>query len=1019
MDDLSAIREALRKLKIRRASGEIDRHEYFEIQSELLAELPPEERAALESATPAPGPVSTEVAGTPGPVGPSGGSGSGVRTTIPSLADLTLEPGVELLGQWRIGRELGRGGFGAVFEAEELHLGETQAVKVLDPAMVAREELLARFRREVQVMRRLVHPHIVRVYDYREDLDEHLALISMEYVPGGTVKDLMGISRESGDPVPVVLALRILAQVLEALVEAHGQEVVHRDVTPGNILLAGASARELLADPAQDPRAKLVDFGIAGLVERSELSQKSRVLGTAAYVAPEVLNPSAPVTPAADVYGLGAVVYELLTGTAPLGRFADPSAERPELGGEVDELLLGLLDPKPDRRPSAPVARSRSVEVIEVVQEGAWRTAEVRANAERLENAVRAGNETEVQRLLADLEDEPLATHAVTEARAWVEERRAERQARERERREAEERRRAQEREAAERRREEEERRREAEEAQRRKEKAERRERGRRDEEKRRQEAARATREESRRSAQQTSWAPSERRQREAAQALLQAEGQDSPHRGEAGQPRNLHDAGRRVSAKPTSLQPRPRLVIGVLGAAVLVALVVVNLVSNRQGTSSASQTNSPGPSIVRDHDAPLAANSKGDRLPAPPAVLEIYSNVGGGEVWIDGQPAGATPLHEEVQPGQRLVRVLRSGCEEHREQVTVEAGEVVEVAATLACPELEARQSLTAALASSDEAAVERASSALADLLGDAADGDPDFSRANEWLTDREAARWRAQIEPAGTALDLQTDLMWTKKDNGWAIDWSDAKRYCEELSLGGFADWRVPTIEELKVLDDERWPNDCFGCVRLGIEAKGWVWGSTKERGSSRLFDFAQHFSFTGQPSESSFGRKNRVRALCVREAKEAAEEMRQRRAQLEAERREEKAHKRLEAGPYGTVLDPATGLMWTKKDNGSAIKWNDSKSYCEQLPIGGFTDWRLATSDELEELFDPSVEPDDCDGHPCFVRLGIDLSQPEAWGSTMRGSSSSFDFRQGERRDGIGRRVLCVRRSEPEPS
>ena len=368
MSRIERLRDDLQTLKSRLAQGEIDEATFRRQKQLLLEDLTAEERAALGTATPAPAGSVDPRTGTPRPLGPSGGSGSGVRTTIPSLADLTLEPGVELLGQWRITRELGRGGFGAVFEAEELHLGETQAVKVLDPAMVAREELLARFRREVQVMRRLVHPHIVRVYDYRENLDGHLALISMEYVSGGTVKDLMTLSRESGEPVPVVLALRILAQVLEALVEAHGQEVVHRDVTPGNILLAGASARELLEDPTQDPRAKLVDFGIAGLVERSELSQKSRVLGTAAYVAPEVLDPSAPVTPAADVYGLGAVVYELLSGRAPLGRFADPSEVRSELGGEIDELLLALLDPKPDRRLQASEARSRSLEAIEAAR---------------------------------------------------------------------------------------------------------------------------------------------------------------------------------------------------------------------------------------------------------------------------------------------------------------------------------------------------------------------------------------------------------------------------------------------------------------------------------------------------------------------------------------------------------------------------------------------------------------------------------------------------------------------------
>ncbi|MCP4664108.1 MAG: protein kinase, partial [bacterium] len=126
-----------------------------------------------------------------------------------------------LFDQWRIIRELGRGGFGVVFEAEELHLGETLAIKVLDPAMTSRPKLLTRFRREVSVMRRLESRRIVRVYDYREDPDEHLALISMEYVAGGTVRGLRDLARENEQAVPVAVVVAILAQTLEALAEAH------------------------------------------------------------------------------------------------------------------------------------------------------------------------------------------------------------------------------------------------------------------------------------------------------------------------------------------------------------------------------------------------------------------------------------------------------------------------------------------------------------------------------------------------------------------------------------------------------------------------------------------------------------------------------------------------------------------------------------------------------------------------------------------------------------------------------
>ena len=219
--------------------------------------------------------------------------------------------------------------------------------------MVAREELLERFRREVRSTRSLVHPRIVRVFDYREDLSQGLALFSMEYIEGASVAGLLASARARKDEVPVPLALSILAQVLEALAAAHEQGVIHRDVTPANILLAGGTAEELLAAPKGDPKVKLVDFGIAGALERSELSQKSRVLGTGPYVAPEVLDPDVEVTSAADVYGAGAVFYELLTQKMPQGRFPDPSQLREGLDPGIDRLALELLASEPERRPKA------------------------------------------------------------------------------------------------------------------------------------------------------------------------------------------------------------------------------------------------------------------------------------------------------------------------------------------------------------------------------------------------------------------------------------------------------------------------------------------------------------------------------------------------------------------------------------------------------------------------------------------------------------------------------------------
>jgi len=352
MSALDDIRSALAKLKVRLGAGEIDEGTYDRLKEKLLADLTPAEIEAL-GMTPTPRPRRR--------VGPRGAA----RTKLPDLADLDLEAGTVLLGQFRIRRELGHGGFGAVFEAEDIHLGKALAVKVLDPRKACREELLGRFRREVGVMRELAHRRIVRVYDYREDPGQHVALISMELVRGGSVRDLLAVAKDRGCPVPAGLALTILGQTLEALAAAHARGVVHRDVTPGNILLSGGPPEELLDDPGRDPAVKLVDFGIAGLVERSEISGISQAMGTTGYAAPELSDPDAPVTPAADCYGAAAVCYHLLTGARPGGRFEPPSEFREELPLETDGLILALLDRTPERRPTPEEASRAALHLAE------------------------------------------------------------------------------------------------------------------------------------------------------------------------------------------------------------------------------------------------------------------------------------------------------------------------------------------------------------------------------------------------------------------------------------------------------------------------------------------------------------------------------------------------------------------------------------------------------------------------------------------------------------------------------
>ncbi len=429
-------REDLAVLSRRLARGELDEASYQRQRRLIQSHLSSEEQEEL-GPTPTPATASGSF-----PLGPSGGQGGGHRTSVPTpsgaaaaspvdeagvptLADLDLEPGTILFDQWQIVRETGRGGFGAVFEAEELNLAETQAVKVLAPAMVAQDALLARFRREVTLMRKLVHPHIGRVYDYREDLGQHLALISMEYIAGGTVRDLNAFAREWKKPIPLPLALAILTQVLEALAAAHAQGVIHRDVKPGNILLAGGTPEEFFLDPLRDPGVKLVDFGIAGQVECPEPSDRSLVLGTVAYVAPELVGSAAEVTQAADVYSAGAVAYELVTGELPLGRFDAPSQLREGLPEGLEETLLALLGRRPGDRPEASAVVAFSHGLSERSREVWDRNRQVVELGRELEGALEEEDEQEVLSLFHAIEQVANGKPPpwMERARLWLEQR--------------------------------------------------------------------------------------------------------------------------------------------------------------------------------------------------------------------------------------------------------------------------------------------------------------------------------------------------------------------------------------------------------------------------------------------------------------------------------------------------------------------------------------------------------------------------------------------------------------------
>ncbi len=247
-----------------------------------------------------------------------------------------LTPGTLVDGRFRIDAHLATGGMGEVYRAEHVHLRRPVALKLLRRALCGDADMWGRFEREAQLVSRLENPHVVRVFDFGRTADGQLFL-AMEFVEGQTLEE-----RLAQGPLPPAAAVEVLAQVLDGLHEAHGLGVVHRDLKPANIMLGHRR------DGGE--RAKILDFGIARLTdalapaENSRLTQLGVVVGTPAYLAPEQALAD-ELDHRTDIYAMGCVAYELLTGAPPFvseelrkiismhltAAPVDPAQVRPEL----------------------------------------------------------------------------------------------------------------------------------------------------------------------------------------------------------------------------------------------------------------------------------------------------------------------------------------------------------------------------------------------------------------------------------------------------------------------------------------------------------------------------------------------------------------------------------------------------------------------------------------------------------------------------------------------------------------
>jgi eukaryotic-like serine/threonine-protein kinase len=248
-------------------------------------------------------------------------------------------------GRYRLDEELARGGMAVVWIAQDPLLSRRVAVKLLLPQLAADDGLRTRFRNEAIAAAKLTHPGIVATYDTGDD--DGLAYIVMELVEGKTLRSII----DQRDRLSVQDAVNITSQVADALEHAHRQGLVHRDIKPANVLVQA------------DGRVKVTDFGIAKAAGGDDLTRTGTVVGTARYLAPEQVN-GGPVDSRADVYALGLLLYEMLTGKPPFAADTDMAtavarltnapapvrAARPEVTRGLEDVVARSLARDPEYR---------------------------------------------------------------------------------------------------------------------------------------------------------------------------------------------------------------------------------------------------------------------------------------------------------------------------------------------------------------------------------------------------------------------------------------------------------------------------------------------------------------------------------------------------------------------------------------------------------------------------------------------------------------------------------------------
>jgi serine/threonine protein kinase len=255
----------------------------------------------------------------------------------PDQQSVDLRPGIVINKRFKVLKQLGFGGMGAVYLVKDTHLRERRALKVMLPRLLSNAQAQRRFLIETKVTQRLAHENIVRVHDLGMDFDSGMQFFTMALVEGET---LYKYQKRRGGQIPYSDVLPIARQVCDALAYAH-RTTIHRDLKPQNIMRG------------EDGHVTILDFGLAKLLDQSNPAFSRMAVGTASYQAPEQRTNPLNIDKRADLFAMGIIMYQLLTGKLPVGKYTPASRVVRGVPRRMDATIQRCLKKRNERYSSA------------------------------------------------------------------------------------------------------------------------------------------------------------------------------------------------------------------------------------------------------------------------------------------------------------------------------------------------------------------------------------------------------------------------------------------------------------------------------------------------------------------------------------------------------------------------------------------------------------------------------------------------------------------------------------------